>query len=74
MEVCNPVAAKSVLESDSAVGFLLPCTIAVYQKNNKNYISLERPTLLLSITSNKKLESIGKYIETKLIQAIEKSK
>ncbi|MEO9276610.1 MAG: DUF302 domain-containing protein [Nitrososphaera sp.] len=49
LEVCNPLAAKQVLESNPEVGLLLPCTIAVYQKNNENWISLAKPTSLLLI-------------------------
>ncbi|KFM19668.1 hypothetical protein AAA799P11_00657 [Marine Group I thaumarchaeote SCGC AAA799-P11] len=50
---------------------MLPCTIAVYEKNGDNFISLAKPTELLSIASNTELESMGKEIETKLIQVID---
>ena len=34
MEVCNPHLAKQVLEANPDSGLLLPCTIAVYQKDD----------------------------------------
>ena len=74
LEVCNPQAAKQALDSDPNVGLLLPCTIAVYEKDGENYISLAKPTTLLAVASNTELESMGKEIETKLIQVIENSK
>lgn len=74
LEICNPVAAKQALDSDPNIGLLLPCTIAVYEKDGENYISLAKPTILLSVASNTELESMGKEIETKLIEVIEKSK
>ena len=74
MEVCNPVAAKQVLESNPDLGLLLPCTIAVYTKNNETYISLAKPTSLLSVASDTKLSDLGKEIETKLIDVINKVK
>lgn len=74
LEVCNPPAAKQVLESNPDVGLLLPCTIAVYKKNDENYISLAKPTSLLAITSDQKLQELGQEIETKLIDVIEKAK
>ncbi|MFQ5496320.1 MAG: DUF302 domain-containing protein [Nitrosopumilus sp.] len=74
LEVCNPQAAKQALDSDPNIGLLLPCTIAVYEKNNENFISLAKPTELLSVTSNAELESMGKEIETKLIQVIDNVK
>ena len=74
LEVCNPMAAKQALDSDPNIGLLLPCTIAVYEKEGEHYISLAKPTVLLSVASNTELESMGKEIEIKLIEVIEKVK
>lgn len=74
LEVCNPQAAKQALDSDPNIGLLLPCTIAVYEKDGENYISLAKPTALLSVSSNQGLQSMGKEIEEKLIQVIEQVK
>jgi uncharacterized protein (DUF302 family) len=59
---------------DPNIGLLLPCTIAVYEKDGENYVSLAKPTTLLSVTANAELESMGKEIETKLIEVISSSK
>ncbi len=74
LEICNPSAAKMAIESDPNIGLLLPCTIAVYEKNGNNYISLARPTSLLSIIENPELEKMGKEIEENIIKIIEKIK
>jgi uncharacterized protein (DUF302 family) len=74
LEVCNPHVAKQALESDPNIGLLLSCTIAIYEKNGENYISLAKPTELLSVALNTELESMGKEIETKLIQVIDNVK
>ena len=74
LEVCNPSAAKQALESNPEIGLLLPCTIAVYQKNNENWISLAKPTSLLANINDRQLDKFGEEIEHKLIQAIEKVK
>ncbi|MDH3502537.1 MAG: DUF302 domain-containing protein [Nitrosopumilus sp.] len=74
MEVCNPTTAKNVLETNPELGLLLPCTIAIYQENNQNIISLAKPTSLLSIVSNDNLQKLAKEIEENLIEIIEKSK
>jgi len=71
LEVCNPQVAKQALDYDPSIGLLLPCTIAVYEQNEENFISLAKPTEMLSIASNTELESMGKEIETKLIQVID---
>jgi uncharacterized protein (DUF302 family) len=74
LEICNPQAAKQALESDPNIGLLLPCTIAVYEKDGENYISLAKPTVLLAVSSNIELEEMGKDIESKLVDVIENSK
>ena len=74
MEVCNPNLAKHVLDVNPDLGLLLPCTIAVYQKNDENYISLAKPTSLLSMASEKNLKFSGKEIEENLIKIIESVK
>jgi len=74
MEVCNPNLAKQVLEANPDLGLLLPCTIAVYQKDDENFISLARPTSLLSMVSDENLKISGEEIEDGLIKIIENTK
>ncbi|MDE1829331.1 MAG: DUF302 domain-containing protein [Thaumarchaeota archaeon] len=74
LEVCNPSAAKQALESNPEVGLLLPCTIAVYQRHNDNFISLAKPTSLLATLPDRQLDEFGKEIEQKLVEAIQKVK
>lgn len=74
MEVCNPHLAKQVLEANPDLGLLLPCTIAVYQKDSENFISLARPTSLLSMVSDDNLKISGEEIENGLIKIIENTK
>ena len=74
MEVCNPNLAKQALEANPDLGLLLPCTIAIYQKDSENYISLARPTSLLSMISEKNLQFSGEEIENNLIKIIEEIK
>ena len=74
MEVCNPNLAKQVLDANPDLGLLLPCTIAVYQKDHENYISFARPTSLLAMASEQNLQFTGKEIENNLIKIIENAK
>jgi len=71
LEVCNPNAAKSALETDRRVGLLLPCTIAVYREKGITKISLLKPTELLKILPHEKLKPLGEEIEPKLRSAID---
>ena len=74
LEVCNPRLAKQVLESNPVLGLLLPCTIAVYRKDDENFISLARPTSLLLMASDQNLKFSGEEIENNLIRVIENVK
>jgi uncharacterized protein (DUF302 family) len=74
MEVCHPNLAKQVLEANPDLGLLLPCTIAVYQKDNENFISLAKPTSLLAMASDSSLKFSGEEIENNLIRIIENTK
>ena len=74
MEVCHPNLAKQALEANPDLGLLLPCTIAVYQKDDENFISLARPTSLLSMASEQNLKFSGEEIGNGLIKIIENTK
>lgn len=74
LEVCNPKLAKQVLEINPDLGLLLPCTIAVYKKNDENYISLAKPSALLEMASEENLKFMGQEIEKNLIRVIDKVK
>lgn len=74
LEVCNPSAAKQALESNPEIGLLLPCTIAIYQKNNENFISVAKPTALLANIPDSRLDKFGQEMEEKLVSAIQKIK
>lgn len=74
LEVCEPTTAKQALESNPEIGLLLPCTIAIYQKNNETFISLAKPTSLLANISGNQLDEFAQDVEAKLVSAIQKVK
>lgn len=74
LEVCNPAAAKTILDSSPELGLMLPCTIAVYSDEGHTVISLAKPSSILSITSDDSFKQLGLEMEAKLIQSIEKTK
>jgi len=74
LEICNPQAAKQALDSDPKTGLLLPCTIAVYEAQGENYISLAKPTTLLAVASKPELETMGNEIERELIELLDNLK
>jgi len=73
LEVCNPGEAQKVLNENEMAGYFLPCKIVVYDKNGKTKIGMPKPTSLISMLHDDKLEQFAKDIEDRLIECINKS-
>ncbi len=73
LEVCNPKEAKDILETNSLVGYFLPCKIVVYEENAETMIGLPRPTQLISMVEDDNLKETAKNIEDRLINCLDKS-
>lgn len=66
-EVCNPQAAKRVLEAEPMIGAALPCRIAVFPAGNgKTRLATIRPTALTALFSAKGLQPVAAEIEQTL--------
>lgn len=74
LEVCNPHEAKRVLSENELVGYFLPCKIVVYESDGKTKIGMPKPSSLISMVNDSKLEEIAGDIENRLIEVLEKSK
>lgn len=73
LEVCNPGEAQKVLNENEMAGYFLPCKIVVYEKNGKTKIGMPKPTSMISMLNDDKLEQFAKDIEDRLIECINKS-
>ncbi len=73
LEVCNPKAAKDIMDKDLRVGLLLPCTIAVYDEKHSTRISLLKPSSLLGLLPESHLEEIGAEMEATLKNAVDQA-
>ena len=73
LEVCNPLEAQKVLNENEMAGYFLPCKIVVYEKNGKINIGMPKPTSLISMLNDDKMEQFAKDIEDRLIVCINKS-
>ncbi len=71
MEVCNPVKAKAVLETDMAISNALPCRIAVYEEGDKIKVSTLKPTQLLGLFGRPTLEPIAQEVEDAMLRIID---
>ena len=74
LEVCNPHEAKKVLSENSLVGYFLPCKIIIYKEDEQTKIGMPKPSVLMDMIGNKKLQEIAKDIENRLITCLDKAK
>ncbi|MFC4077463.1 DUF302 domain-containing protein [Salinithrix halophila] len=76
LEVDNPDVAKKMLIHNQKGGYFLPCKIVVYRSEEtlRTHIGLIRPTALLAMTEDDRLQGIAKDVEATLIQAIDEAK
>lgn len=71
LEVCNPHEAKRVLEEESLAAYFLPCKIVVFEENGQTKIGMPKPTALIGILGNEKLEELAADIEKRLSGCID---
>lgn len=74
LEVCNPNQAKKVLEQNIEVGYFLPCKIVVYEENSTVFIGMPKPTDLIGMIENNRLEMMALEVENELMAAIDEAK
>lgn len=72
-EVCNPVKAKAVLETNMSIANALPCRICVYEENGKVKVSTLKPTELIALFNSPSLQGVAREVEEALIKIIDES-
>lgn len=73
LEVCNPEEAQRVLNENNMAGYFLPCKIVVFEDNGRTKIGMPKPTALISMLNEEKMQVFAQDIEARLIHSIDKS-
>jgi uncharacterized protein (DUF302 family) len=63
-EVCNPVAAKKVLDTNVRIGTALPCRVTIYTDGGEVVLETLKPTAMVSMFGEPTLEGTAREIET----------
>ncbi len=71
LEVCNPVKAKAVLDKKIEVGYMLPCKMAVYEKNGEVWMGMQNPKMLIDLIGDDSLADVAEEVYQHLSSAIE---
>jgi uncharacterized protein (DUF302 family) len=73
LEVCNPKQAKEVLEKNIHIGYVLPCKMVVRSENDKIYIGMTNPEVLIGLFESPELKEVAKKVVESLKNSIEAS-
>ncbi len=63
-EVCNPVAAKKVLDANVRIGTALPCRVTIYTDGADVVLETLKPTTMLAMFGEPTLEETAREIES----------
>ncbi len=66
-EVCNPVQAKKVLESDGAVSTMLPCRISAYGTAGDYTLATILPTEMMKAFGRPEIETVAQEVENVVV-------
>lgn len=73
-EVCSPPRAKVVLDQNLEAGYMLPCKMVVYEKEDGVRIGMMKPTSMAELMDDKGLTEVAEEVETILRKAIDGAK
>ncbi len=62
-EVCNPIQARKVLETDPSISTALPCRISVYRAGEGYRLATLLPTAVLALFHRPELEPVAQEVE-----------
>ena len=71
MEVCSPPKAKVVLDRYLEAGYMLPCKMVVFEKEDGVRIGMMKPTSLAGIMEGMELSDVAEEVEGILKEAME---
>jgi uncharacterized protein (DUF302 family) len=63
-EVCNPAAAKKVLDTNIKIGTALPCRVSIYVDGREVVLETIKPTTMLKMFDEPSLSGTAKEVET----------
>ncbi len=63
-EVCNPGAAKKVLDTNVRIATVLPCRVSLYKDGKDVVLETVRPTAMLQMFNEPTLETTAREVET----------
>lgn len=70
LEVCSAPRAKQALETNPAISYFLPCKVVVQQAEGGAEIGFPRPTALIGLVGDDRLNDLAREVEDVLLAAV----
>ena len=71
---CNPSLAHEALQMELSVGLLLPCNVAVYEKDDGTVtVAVGKPSEIFSVVGDEELRGLAGRVDEKVSRALEKA-
>jgi uncharacterized protein (DUF302 family) len=68
---CNPPLAHQALQAEDELGLLLPCNVAVYEKDQKTVVSVFDPAIMGRLVDNPNIKPVAEEVKKKLERVLE---
>lgn len=68
---CNPELAHRALETELAVGLLLPCNVCLWEEEGGTVVSIAKPAAMFEIVKSPALQPLVGEVDKRLRRAIE---
>jgi uncharacterized protein (DUF302 family) len=68
---CNPPLASEALDVEPKLGVLLPCNVAIYEREGRTRVAAVEPERMLSIVGNEELGPIATKVRKDLDRVVE---
>ena len=68
---CNPELAHRALETDLAVGLLLPCNVCLWEEDGGTVVSIAKPAAMFEIVKSAALQPLVSEVDQRLRRAFE---
>ena len=63
---CNPMLAHQAISAEWNIGLLLPCNVILYEKDDRVWVGVMKPTAAMSSVKNDALKGLATTVEAKL--------
>ena len=68
---CNPELAHRALDTELAVGLLLPCNVCLWEEEGGTVVSIAKPAAMFEIVKNAALQPLVGEVDQRLRRAFE---